>query len=656
MTRYVFDCETNGFLNVLTTLHSLVLIDADTEEVFSCHNHYAAMYPIQHGLDLLSTASEIIGHNIIEFDIPAIQKVYPQWRTKAQVTDTLVCVRLIFSDVKDMDFKFRAKNPTFPAQLIGRHSLKAWGYRLKEFKGDFGETTDWDTWTPEMQDYCIQDVRVNLKLFKNIEARKYAPQSLKLEHDVCHILNRQMMHGFKFDIKKATDLYVILAARREVIGQKLRDEFGGWYVQEEVKLAAHTRCVFKAHPAGHLVVRKTKVGSAPYRRKDGEWAITEKPIYEYPLVNGWMAETACASEYTNIKRVEFNPESRDHIAKVLSDRYGWKPKLFGKDGKPTIDEDILKVLLFPVVASVREYLMVCKRIAQLAEGKQAWLKLVSEEGSIHGRVNGNGAITGRMTHHSPNVAQAPSVVNQKGPVPYGKECRELFTVKKGYKLIGCDASGLELRMLAHFLAHWDKGAYAKEVLEGDIHTVNQKAAGLSTRAQAKTFIYAFLYGAGDEKIGSIALPSGTADEQRKLGKKLKARFLKKIPALGHLVKTVASRTKTVGHLKGLDGRILAIRSSHAALNVLLQSAGALVMKQSLVILDNNLQDAGLVAGIDYEFVANVHDEFQIEVKEKYAEVIGKLAQQSIAEAGQHFKMKCRLDADYKIGNNWAETH
>jgi DNA polymerase I-like protein with 3'-5' exonuclease and polymerase domains len=274
---------------------------------------------------------------------------------------------------------------------------------------------------------------------------------------------------------------------------------------------------------------------------------------------------------------------------------------------------------------------------------ESWIENTTDDHRIHGKVITNGAVTGRMTHHSPNMAQVPSVGS-----PYGEDCRGLFTVPKGYKLVGADASGLELRMLAHYMKDQD---YVKTVTEGsqdlgtDVHTKNQQAAGLSTRAQAKTFIYAFLYGAGATKIGSIV--GGSAKE----GQRLIDSFLRNTPALQALRSTV-DKLSDKGHLPGLDGRRLFVRSEHAALNTLLQGAGAIVMKQALVFLDESIRRNKL----DAKFVVNVHDEFQLEVKEEHAQRVGFLAVESIRKAGRTLKLRCPLDGEYKIGDNWCQTH
>ena len=287
----------------------------------------------------------------------------------------------------------------------------------------------------------------------------------------------------------------------------------------------------------------------------------------------------------------------------------------------------------PEAELIGEYLMIQKRIAQV----QSWLDAVKDDGRVHGYVNANGAVTGRMTHSSPNMGQVPA-----GYSPYGKECRAVWVVPEGYKLVGMDASGLELRMLAHYMNDKD---YTNEILTGDIHTANQLAAGLDTRSQAKTFIYAFLYGAGDAKIGSIV--GGTARD----GRRLKAKFLKNTPALGALRERVVVAAGR-GFVFGLDRRKVSIRSEHAALNSLLQSAGAIIMKKALCILD----EYATLHKIDYKIIGNIHDEIQTEVATKDAERFGRLATASIEAAGLHYELNCPLAGEYQIGDNWSETH
>lgn len=298
-----------------------------------------------------------------------------------------------------------------------------------------------------------------------------------------------------------------------------------------------------------------------------------------------------------------------------------------------------KKKLLELAELVKEYLLLQKRIGQV----ESWLEAVKDDGRVHGKVITNGAVTGRMTHSSPNMAQVPNA----GSI-YGHECRECWTVDDGNVLVGCDASGLELRMLAHYMKDDN---YVRTVTEGssklgtDVHTVNQMAAGLSTRDSAKTFIYAFLYGAGDAKIGSIV--GGTAKD----GAKLKSKFLGQTPALARLLERVAKQAAK-GYVPGLDGRRIWVRSEHAALNSLLQGAGAIVMKKALCIFYDKIK----ANKWPVKLVANVHDEFQFECSKDIAEEAGKAARMSIIEAGEFYQLRCPLDGEYKIGKSWKETH
>ena len=462
--------------------------------------------------------------------------------------------------------------------LEGGHSLEAWGQRLGFPKGDF---KDWDAgYSPEMEAYCIQDTLVTEKLYKHLTAeltaKKFEERSIKLEHDVQTIIAKQEENGFKLNQKEAITLLSTLQAKLVLLEAELQSIF------------------------------PTKVTPRVSEKTGKEL----KPLIE-----------------------PFNPGSRKQIGERLQEK-GWKPEKFTETGQPIVDEGTLEGLDFPEAKAIAEYLLLQKRIAQI----DSWLKTVGKDGRVHGRVITNGAVTGRMTHHSPNMAQVPSCGS-----PYGEECRDLWIVEKGYKLVGIDASGLELRMLAHYMKD---DAYIYEVTQGDIHTANQKAAGLETRAQAKTFIYAFLYGAGAAKIGKVV---GAGAQE---GQKLIDSFLENTPKLRVLRESVAKICKSSGSLPGLDGRRLHVRTDHAALNTLLQGAGAIVMKQALVLLDTRLQQLG----VDYKFVANVHDEWQIEVAEDYADMVGKLGVRAIEDAGRVLNMRCPLTGEYKVGNSWKETH
>jgi hypothetical protein len=490
----------------------------------------------------------------------------------------------------------RLENPS----RDGGHSLRSWGERLKFPKGDHN---DWTKVTPEMITYCQQDVRVTEKLYEHLTnlLAAFPGESIDLEHQVQNIISKQISYGWLLDQEKCYGLLAKLKERR----MDLEDE-----VQR------------KFHPLPKFVKRIT-----PKKKADGTISIVNLKF----LGGNWVN---VGGEFSRVDFPEFNLGSRQQIGKYLQ-FFGWVPKDFTEKGQPIVNEDVLShVKDIPEAQMIAEYLLVQKRTSQI----NSWLEAVNpEDGRVHGNVNSIGAVTGRMTHNNPNMAQVPASYS-----PYGKECRACWTVPKGYKLVGADASGLELRMLAHYMN--DK-EYTHEVINGDVHTANQKAAGLATRDAAKTFIYAFLYGAGDAKIGSIV--GGTSKD----GAKLKSLFLDNTPSLRNLRERVEAACAR-GHLRGLDGRKLIIRSSHAALNTLLQSAGAVVMKKALTLLD----EYATIHNIEYQFVGNIHDEFQAEVKASQAEKFGWLAVECIKAAGERLELKCPLDGEYKVGDTWAETH
>ena len=600
--RLVFDIEADGLLDTITKIHCLVAIDADTYEV-----HQFGPDRIEEGLWFLH-GNTLIGQNIIKFDIPAIQKLYPWWSpVRAEVVDTLVCARLIWSNIAERDLRMFKKGK-FPGKYIGQHGLAAWGARLGAPKDDYAERMKargldpWAEWNQEMQDYCVQDVWTTLKLLERIEAKDYPERALKLEHDVAWIVAQMERNGFPFDTQQAASLYAELVEKRDRLTVDLQSLFPPWYEK--------------------LGVVTPKAGN--------------KRI-------GYVKD----APYTKLVWFRFNPTSRQHIAKMFERHYGWKPKEFTEKGIPKIDETVLADLKYPAAKRLSELFLIAKRIGQIGEGDQAWLKL-EQNGKIHGSVNSNGAVTGRATHSNPNVAQVPKVGK-----PYGEQCRSLFGPGTGRVQVGADASSLELRCLGHYAARYDGGKYADTVVNGDIHTANQEAAGLPTRDNAKTFIYGFLYGAGDAKIGEIV------GKGAKEGAKLKERFLKQTPALARLRDAVQAAVKKRGYLIGLDGRHLHSRSAHSALNLLLQSAGALICKQWLVVMEQNLEAVGLKHGWDgdYALMAWIHDEVQISCKDQEtAKLVASIAVESIKQVTDIFNFKCPLTGEAKIGSNWAECH
>ena len=603
MRYIVFDLETNGLdLSEISTVHTLSLYDSKNGKI-----HTYDLEDVKKGIKHLEKADLIVGHNIIDYDIPVVKKFYPTFNQPEKVIDTLIFARLVYPNIWPLDQKL-IKAGRLDKRLMGRHSLEAYGQRLGLHKGDYGKDTDWQSWSKEMSDYCRLDVKVTLKLFQRLMSKDYSKEALELEHDTMKIIKRQMDNGCGFDDKEAEKLYAIIIARANELEEELIDSFGTWI------------------------------------EPNGDPHTAKRNNSRYGYIEG--------ATYQKIKYVTFNPNSRVHIYKKLIEKYEWQPKEFTDGGQPKVSESVLDSLEYPEAKMLSEYLTLSKRLGQIADGNHSWLKMVEKDGRIHGYVNTLGTVTGRMTHSSPNMAQVPSVGN-----PYGAECRGLFVPRKGWKLVGADASGLELRCLAHFMARYDDGKYTKVLLEGDIHTENQHAAGLEKRSDAKRFIYAFLYGAGDELLGEITA-DGEANqkEKRAHGKKLRSSFLKKVPALNSLKNAVEQVAKQRGHLLGLDGRELPVRAIYSSLNVLLQGAGAIVMKKALVIMDRLFQEKGYVPQQDYEFMLNVHDEVQVECRPEITEEIGKMAVEGIRLAGEHFKFRCPLDGEFEVGDSWKDTH
>ena len=536
-------------------------------------------------LEYLKDVSLIVMHNGISFDAPVLNRL---WKTKIrlnQVYDTLIVSRLLD-----------------PSRETG-HSLEAWGNSLGFHKIDYAAVWQWMMDRKEeyknecfdypidnlLTDYCIRDVEVTaklyLKLYNELNEKQFSQESVDLEHRVAAIISEQERNGFKLD-------------------------------------QIYTTCL--------LTDIKSKVAGI-YERMQQRWP---------PVTLERFSDKTGKRLKDSI--VTFNPGSRQQIGEKLKE-LGWKPKEFTETGIPKIDETVLAGVKIPEAQVIAEYLMLNKRVSQI----ESWLEAVGKDGRVHGKVITNGAVTGRMTHSSPNMAQIPNSSSI-----YGPECRECWSVEDGNVLVGCDASGLELRMLAHYMKDEE---YTKAVVFGsskdgtDIHTKNQLAAGLPTRDGAKTMIYAFLYGAGPAKIGSIVPgPSNMASNR---GQAIINKFLKATPALAKL-KTTVAKVAAKGWVPGLDGRRIWVRSEHAALNSLLQGAGAVVMKKALVIFD----DKRKANKWPVKYVANVHDEAQLECPKDIAEEVGKAFKQSIIEAGEHYKLRCPLDGEYKIGANWRQTH
>lgn len=606
----VFDIETDGLLDTMSKIHCLAIYNTETEEVINCKRLKKSItdgkyFSIEAGISMLQEAGEISGHGIVKFDIPAIQKLYPDFKPKGKIFDTLLVSKLIYPDIGEIDDVNIRKNK-FPKKLRGRYSLKSWGYRLGELKGDYNEQDDcWAEWSVDMQQYCEQDVMVTKRLYSLLKSKNFSEEAIKLEHQFARIIFNQEQRGVYFDKDRAVEL-------------------AGKLIQEKTRLEQKLKRAFPNEVKETIFIPKSNNKTRGY--------VKGQPFIKKAVV-------------------KFNPSSRQMIADRLIKKYKWKPTKRTKAGGCKLDEEVIDALPYKEAPLILDYLITDKILGYIANGKNAWLR-TEKNSIIHGELDTLGAVTRRCTHRI--IANVPAISKDKDgntllgvKGKYGKECRELFIPRQGFVLVGCDASGLELRMLAHYM---DDPDYTNEILNGDIHSTNQKAAGLPTRSNAKTFIYGFLYGAGDAKVGSII------GKGAKEGKIIKTKFLASLPKLKKLSEGVKQKIKTKGYLKSIDGGKLKVREAYKGLNVLLQSAGAIVMKKALCILDDDLNLKGWKLNEDYAFVLNIHDEYQAEVKPELVEEYMVMAVEAIKKAGDYFNFRCPLDGEAKVGNNWCDTH
>ncbi|WYW04471.1 DNA polymerase I [Pseudomonas phage vB_PpuP-Mudajogi] len=702
----ISDIETNGLLETVDRFHCATIQDYFTGQYVRYNEATFGEYIKALEEEAAKPDGLIVGHNFIKYDIPALDKLKRQYFGKRlniprkKVLDTLVLTRLVYSNIRDRDAGL-LRSGILPGKMFGSHALEAWGYRLGEMKGEYKTDfirmcddqgipytpgLEWAECSQAMEDYCEQDVRVTSKLLRKILGDGHyfvdgqAIEAVRMEHSAAWTLAQMERNGFPFSIERAERLHAELAGTRQDLLVELIETFGSWWA--------------------------SKGGTEQFKHPVTGQPLEQYPRVKYPKVGDVFTkagkldkrETMSGAPYTPIEQVTFNPGSRAHLVKVLKDA-GWVPILFTDNGSPVVDDEALGHVRVSdpkkqaAIELIRKYLMIQKRLGMLAEGDNAWLKMVKEDGAVHGSINPNGAGTGRATHAYPNMGQVPSASS-----PYGPECRDLFGAihaahRPGWenvRQVGTDAAGLELRCLGHYGAPFDDGKYAETVLNGDIHWVNGRAAGIvkfeirdkhneeheAQRGIAKTFIYAFLYGAGDELVGAFV------GGGKKEGKALKKAFMENTPAISGLQGAIASQLITEQKwnqatkrfdikwkrrwLKGLDGRQIHVRSPHSALNFLLQSAGAIVCKKWVVEVERVLmEEHGLYHGWyddegnpgDFCFMAWVHDELQIAARTpEIAEIVAKVSQDAIRSVGESFNFRCQLDTDFKIGDTWRDCH
>jgi DNA polymerase I-like protein with 3'-5' exonuclease and polymerase domains len=641
--RLAFDTESNGLVATATKLHCLIVADLGTGQI-------ADYGPdrIAEGLEHLSRAAYICGHHILGHELPLLERLY-SWRPAPNCTveDTLVLSRMLLPNIQELDDQATAMGDPPMGRHHGKHSIAAWGLRLGKCK-PHEDITDWSKWTPEMQERCVGDVQITTLLWQFLNADAYSREARELEHRIAPLCARIEQDGVPFNVTKAGKLRDEMVARKAALGAQLTRQFGSWLA-----------------PA-----------AKPFTPARDDKA------------RGYIA----GAPFTRLQCITFNPSSRRHISKVLHDR-GWTPNERTPSGQPKIDDQAIAGIasILPEFSGLADYLVIERRLGQLADGDQAWLKHVDRGGRIHGAMNPMGTPHSRASHYNPNVAQVP-----KPTSPWGKECRELFEAPEGWLIVGADQAGLQARAFAHYLAERDDGAYAKALLKGDPHwdtvlalglqpegTARDKQSDLHTilrEVGAKQFYYAFLFGAGPLRIGSIifdalhaAVQKGTASDVfyhrffkseqpdkealRRVGEQALGRFESRTPGLRQLRHALEEQARRNGWLLGLDGRRVPVRSMHSVLNFMVTSAEAVICKRWLAATYDELR-ATFRYGWDGDVVIVlwVHDEIACCCRVEIADRVGEILVRNAKQAGVHYQFRVPLDSAYKIGRSWAEVH
>ncbi|MBB5276276.1 DNA polymerase I-like protein with 3'-5' exonuclease and polymerase domains [Rhizobium rosettiformans] len=564
----------------------------------------------------------------------------------------------------------------------------------------------WGTWSIEMEEYCDLDVDVNTALYKQIDLLDYPEFPIDFEHDAHSMAIMIEENGWPFDIKRAQALADEIEAESVELEALATEHFGWWFGPAK----KHQVRYLWDDPEG---INKKKTYKAP-RPEFGEddsraiWGEVTVPKATRKFKEIWRVNPRTGERSMNnnvdegapfcaIEKKEFKPSSRQHIIDRFTTVYDWEPVEFTDKGGVKVSDSVLRSLIgrIPMAEELAEVFYLAKRLGQIKTGANSWLNKVEADGAIHHRLNVGGTISGRCAHSNPNIAQVPKVIavkvldkdgsfNKKVLGPdgepisdcfnadgtlkkevalkgrlgrHGWDCRRLFYVPKGWTLVGCDLSGIEFRCLASLAKPYDDGFLVDQILVGDIHTANMEAAGLPTREKAKTFIYALVYGGGDVKLGWIVDPLASVEEQRAIGKRLREQFFLKMPGLGQAVKFIQKQARK-GFVEGLDGRRLIVRAQHAALNLRLQSDGAVIAKKWMLLSDDHFQEEGLRHGWDgdYAFLGFIHDELQVAVRDDLVDFAKQNLIASARESGEFFNFGMEVAAEAKHGINWAQTH
>lgn len=608
----MFDIESNGLLDTGDTLWCLGIMDI-TDPNNKTYHHYVGD-DLRSGIDRLREADVIIGHNIIDFDIPFIEKVTGiDVVGDGKVIDTVICSRLLKPD------------------MLAGHSLSAWGKRLGHEKMDFRAAlieagalepaspkgSEFLQFHPLMLPYMQTDVEVTehvLRAVLAIAQKEWAMDEVKftnslpfrLEHETQRLLSKQARTGWLFDVKRAKWFLRRVNQIIDIIDEKVVPQ-----------LPKHIKA--RGNPVQRPVLKSGQPSKAVV-----DW-------YGYEAGN-------VAGPFTRIEVCTPSLQSDKQLKEALI-KLGWRPTEFTDTGGPRLTEDSL------VKWGGRTGEMIAKRMMYkhrrgLVEGL---LAAVREDGRVGAGGIAQGAVTGRVTHRV--VANIPRYTS-----PCGKTIRSLFRAPEGRVLVGCDAAGIELRCLAHYLGDDE---VTREILEGDIHQKNADAVQVD-RNCVKTLTYAWLYGAGDEKLGSTLLDS-TGDKEwagtKEEGSIARAKFIESMNAES-LIERVSAMA-AMGHIKAIDGRRIPIRSEHAALNTLLQACGALIMKMAYCKLGGFLENN---PHIPAKLLCFYHDEYTVETTPEYADYVGRLMSRCIVWAGEVLELSVPLAGDPQVGLNWKEIH
>lgn len=564
---------------------------------------------LRQGVAYLREATALIAHNALGFDLPVLERLLG-FKAHCQVYDSLVISRLWWPHIARPDRENVAKN-RLAKEYVGKHSLAAWGARLGAAKGSFKSSGDqaFAAYSEEMREYCEQDVRVLDTLWSTkIVPAGIPSEAVRLEQEFAGIVGKIMKSGIPFD------------------------RFGGYELEkrlvlEEARLTGELQAMIppKVEEMKGVQFYTDPLGNE-YRTKTAAPASLRKHLTPGPL---------------KTKVIPFNPRSKEQVLAVLDERHGWKPKEKTKTGQPQLGAAQLSKLDFPEARLLTAREILADRLEKLSTGEHPYLSAVAEDGRIHCYINHNGTETMRCTHSRPNLGQVPRVKS-----PWGKELRSLFLAPKGWSFLGCDAKGLEVRCLAH---HLNSKVFNDVVLEGDIHALNMEALGFTDRDRTKTWFYAFMYGAGDGKLGKIS-GGGRAE-----GAAQRAQFLARIPGFRALIDRITHQART-GYLKAIDGRRIPAPEEYTALNRQLQTDGAVYMKAATCRVVQALTEQGYVWGPDYEIVHSVHDELQILVPTELAPTLSPIVAQAFRDAGEYQGFRIPMDGDAKFGPSWATTH